>query len=154
MITLCHGDIFDSGAEALVVPVNCVGVAGAGLAKEFAKRFPAWAECYKIACRKNGAHPELSVFWPHNDTARPIIISFPTKKHWRDKSDIEMIKRGVWRLIPEVVNMGIESIAIPALGCGLGGLKWEDVWPILEQFGLAMTDTVVMVYAPLEGAQA
>jgi len=40
MITTKHGSIFDSRAQVLVCPVNCVGVMGKGLALEFKKRRP------------------------------------------------------------------------------------------------------------------
>ena len=41
MIKLVNdGNIFDSKCDALVCPVNCMGVMGRGLALEFKKRYP------------------------------------------------------------------------------------------------------------------
>lgn len=60
------------------------------------------------------------------------IVNFPTKRHWRDKSRIEDIQSGLRALIEDVRRLGIRSIAVPPLGCGLGGLNWRDVRPMIE----------------------
>ena len=47
MFDTSYYDIFDSSAQCLVNPVNCVGVAGAGLAKKFRHHFPENFEAYR-----------------------------------------------------------------------------------------------------------
>jgi O-acetyl-ADP-ribose deacetylase (regulator of RNase III) len=61
------------------------------------------------------------------------IINFPTKYHWREKSDYGQIQIGLARLRRVVEQRAIGSIAIPALGCGLGGLDWDKVEPMIEE---------------------
>lgn len=125
-------NIFDSNAQALVNPVNCVGVMGAGLARQFAKRYPKMLREYQEVCRDGELKPGLMhVYRLHNQR---YIINFPTKNHWREKSRLEYIVSGLEELSVVLQEYMIDSIAIPALGCGLGGLDWEDVRPLLEGF--------------------
>lgn len=133
MITLVQGSIFKSDAEAITNPVNCIGVSGAGLAKQFKERFPQIEKPYQDACKRRdcklgGAYPmrletETNPLW---------IVFFPTKFHWRDKSHLIDIKSGLVSLVDKMVKHKIGSIAIPALGCGLGGLEWPAVKSLIE----------------------
>lgn len=159
MITHTTGDIFRANVEALVNPVNCVGVAGRGLALEFRKRFPENFAFYQKACCEGEiapgrVHLVARPFPPVPRTAHwpKRIVNFPTKRHWRDTSRLEDIEAGLLDLTAAVRSWGIRSIAIPALGCGLGGLDWSDVRPRIElafvNAGLSAVD--VRLYGPRE----
>jgi O-acetyl-ADP-ribose deacetylase (regulator of RNase III) len=126
-----RGDILDARAEALVNPVNCVGVMGAGLAKEFAARYPEMLQSYRHACRRRFLLPGSVHVYEVPFTLR-YIINFPTKDRWREPSTLEYIEQGLVALVNEVRFREIRSIAIPALGCGLGGLRYTDVRPRIE----------------------
>jgi O-acetyl-ADP-ribose deacetylase (regulator of RNase III) len=76
------------------------------------------------------------------------IVNFPTKRHWRSKSRIEDIESGLHALADEIQRLGIRSIAVPALGCGNGGLDWQDVRPRIEAVLGVLPDVEVLVYAP------
>lgn len=128
MIEFRQGGIFESGAEALVNPVNCVGVMGKGLALQFKKQYPDNFRFYAAAC-KSGNVRTGQVFVFEKD--EKYIINFPTKQHWRDPSRIEYIKSGLQDLAEAVRVMGIKSVALPMLGCGLGGLNWVEVKPLI-----------------------
>jgi len=151
LIHITDGDLFASGAEAFVNPVNCVGVAGKGLALEFKRRFPDNYAAYRLACEEAALRVgrpvvfELPVMRPRR---RPwFIINFPTKDHWRRPSRLEWIESGLEFLLADVRQLSILSIAMPALGCGLGGLPWSEVRPLIEHFALS-TRAQVMVFAP------
>jgi transposase-like protein len=62
------------------------------------------------------------------------LLLFPTKKHWRSPSKIEYIEAGLKKFVKYYDKFGIESIAFPKLGCGNGGLDWEIVKPIMEEY--------------------
>ena len=123
-------DIFASQCDALVNPVNCVGVMGKGLALAFKKHYPEMFATYKNDCISK----EISMGRPYmyHMPVTPHIICFPTKNHWREKSNLLDIECGLGNLFYSAcLQWDINSIAIPALGCGEGGLLWEDVLPII-----------------------
>lgn len=117
MIEYSNGSIFDADVEVLVNPVNCVGVMGAGLAKEFKVRYPLHHMEYVRACgikfiKLGKVYPTLR--------ANKMIIMFPTKHHWKHRSILQDVIEGCEDLVKVIQHYGIESIAIPALGCGFG----------------------------------
>lgn len=109
--------------EVLVNPVNCVGVMGRGLALEFKQRYPAMFKSYKEECDLK--HIKIGKVWLFGEN--PIIVCFPTKLHWRDPSKIEWIEQGLIDLRQQILAYGIQSINLPMLGCGLGGLNEVEV---------------------------
>ncbi|MDZ4708053.1 MAG: macro domain-containing protein [Saprospiraceae bacterium] len=130
MIHFVKGNIFDSKTEALVNAVNTVGVMGKGIALEFKNRYPENYKMYKTACddRTLKIGNVLSVKEGDGKT----IINFPTKQHWKDASEYHYIKLGLRALKENIQEHKIKSIALPALGCGLGGLKWDTVKSMIE----------------------
>jgi hypothetical protein len=79
---------------------------------------------------------------------RRYIINFPTKRHWKSPSRLADIEAGLSDLVRVVVEHGITSIAIPALGCGNGGLDWRKVQPLIEQACARMPDVRSVIFAP------
>lgn len=146
--------IFDVEAEALVNPVNTAGVMGKGLALAFKRRFRDNFNLYWSACQQGevevGRMFVTQDEYP-SDTAPRWIINFPTKEHWKDKSQIEWIEQGLEDLVRVIKEEGIRSIAIPALGAGLGGLEWEAVRHrmIVALYPLRGVD--IMIFEPQAG---
>jgi O-acetyl-ADP-ribose deacetylase (regulator of RNase III) len=127
------GDILKADVEALVNTVNCVGVMGRGVALQFKNRFPANFKAYKAACDRGEVQPGRMMVYDLGQLNSPrYIVNFPTKRHWKGKSRIEDIESGLVALKAEIESRGIESIALPPLGCGLGGLDWSEVRPKIE----------------------
>jgi O-acetyl-ADP-ribose deacetylase (regulator of RNase III) len=159
MITDRTGSIFDSHADALVVPVNCVGVAGKGLALEFKRRWPEWFRAYRAACetRDPGRLIAGRVFAYFVPSGGPWIIALPTKDHWRRPPDLGLINLGLNSLRRWLIaNPQVETIAVPALGCGLGGLEWTRVKPLIENWldlGSPGSGVRVLLYEPQESPQ-
>ncbi len=150
MIKLTQGDILKADAEALVNTVNCVGVMGRGLALQFKKAFPDNFKQYKTLCDKKELRPgKLSVHHLNSWHNPQYVINFPTKRHWKDKSRMEDVEDGLEALVEEVRQRGIHSIAIPPLGCGLGGLRWTDVRSRIEAAFKEMKDVKVLLYEPM-----
>ena len=132
MIVETGQSIFDVAADALINPVNCVGVMGAGLALAFKERFPHCWDPYSRACREMTPRPGTLLYVPPVAES-PGIICFPTKDDWRDPSRIQWIDDGLSFLVAHADSWGIRSVAIPQLGCGLGGLPWAEVRPVIEK---------------------
>lgn len=143
MIWYRQGNIFESKAAALVNPVNCVGVSGKGLALEFKRRFPDSFEAYRTACIMRSIKVgKVYPFWDNT----VWIVNFPTKRDWRKPSQIDWIRWGLADLRDWLAENHVQSVAIPALGCGLGGLAWEDVKKEIENF--LSNSCEVFVYGP------
>ena len=149
MIESTQGDLFEADAEALVNTVNCVGVMGRGIALQFKKTFPENFKQYKKQCDAKTLVPgTMFVFDTGSMFGQRYIINFPTKNHWRGKSKIADIESGLTALIDEVRSRKIKSIAIPPLGCGLGGLNWNEVRPLIEEAFAELPDVQVLLYEP------
>jgi len=149
MIILTQGDILSADAEALVNTVNCVGVMGRGIALQFKKVFPDNFKHYKAACDKKELRPGKMFVHDLNSWHNPrYVINFPTKRHWKGKSRMGDIEAGLQTLAEEVLQRGIRSIAIPPLGCGLGGLHWADVRSKIEETFKDLTDVQILLYEP------
>lgn len=124
MIEFVKGDLFKSKADALVNPVNCEGVMGKGLAKEFRLRWPEMFLDYQERCARRELLPGSTVLF---SKTFPNIILFATKGAWRNPSKYEYIETGLENLKEGLRIWNLKRIAMPAVGCGLGGLKWPQV---------------------------
>ncbi len=149
MINYTKGNIIQADVEALVNTVNTVGVMGKGIALAFKKAFPNNFKTYRQLCKdKKFDIGELLI--TNTDQIRPkFIINFPTKKHWRSRSKIEFIEIGMKKLVKEIKEKQIKSIAIPPLGCGNGGLNWNEVKTvILRELKEVDKDVEVIIFEP------
>lgn len=149
MIQYITGNILDSSAQALVNTVNTMGVMGKGIALQFKKAYPNNYKAYQKACKNNQLHVgKMFVTLDSNITSgERIIINFPTKTSWKKPSEYKYIEDGLENLVELINYKKIESIAIPPLGAGNGGLNWEKVKKIIEQ-KLENLNVAIYVYEP------
>jgi len=149
MIQNATGNLLEADAEALVNTVNCVGFMGKGIALQFKQAWPENFEAYAKACTAGQVRPGRMFIWETGRMINPkFIINFPTKRNWRGKSRIEDIKSGLRALIVDVRRLGIRTIAVPPLGCGNGGLDWQEVRPLIEEAFAEVPDVNVFLYSP------
>lgn len=139
-----NGDIFKSKCEALVNPVNIKGIMGKGLALAFKTKYPAHFENYKRACQ-NGEMTTDKVL-AYQEINGPMIICLATKADWRDSSKIEYVSAGLDDLVKQIKTLGIRSVAIPKLGCGLGGLDWNKIRPLIVEKMSSLDGLNVEIY--------
>ncbi|WP_312694102.1 macro domain-containing protein [Caproiciproducens sp.] len=142
MITYLKGDLFNSPAQVLVNTVNTVGVMGKGVALEFKKRYPNMFRSYQRICEDKSFDIGKLFLWKGTDK---WVLLFPTKKHWKNPSRLEYIELGLQKFVDNWQRLGIESIAFPRLGCGNGGLNWDEVRPIMEKY-LKLLPLQVFIY--------
>jgi len=143
------GNLLEAKTEALTNAVNTVGVMGKGIALQFKKAFPNNYDIYKEACKNDDiAIGKLLVYKEVSTEGEKFIINFPTKKHWRAKSKIEYIEAGLIDLVKVIETYQIKSIAIPPLGCGNGGLDWNEVLPLIEKYLADLEDIEILIYQP------
>lgn len=138
MIQIIHKDLLKSNCNFIVHQVNCQGKMGKGLALQVAKRFPHVAHCYKdkVACAKEnhisllGQIQVVSIVGKDNQY---IVNLFGQNNYGNGThTDLTALRRGLLKVRTIAEPYGL-SVAIPyGIGCGLGGEKWENVYPIIE----------------------
>lgn len=164
-LSLVKGDMFFSRMQTLTVSVNTVGVMGKGLASRAKYQFPDVYVKYQDLCKNKTLKMgkpylykrEISLDYILADESerltnlnlRTWFLLFPTKTDWRNMADLSGIEEGLKWLVNNYKKEAISSLAIPALGCGLGGLSWGVVGPILCRY-LQKLDIPVKLYLPVE----
>ncbi len=132
MIHLVDVDIFTLKVDAIVNPINSDGVMGKGLALQFKKLYPEMFKKYQTLCIQGKLDiGKLFVYTDSQDYK--YIVNLPTKKQWRLASKLHYIDEGLYKLAKFISEKQVMSIAIPALGCGCGQLKWEDVYACIQR---------------------
>lgn len=146
MIIYTTGDLLKSSADALVNTVNCEGYMGKGIAYQFKMQFPNNNKDYVKACKTG----ELQIGKLHYfEEDGKVIINFPTKNKWRAKSKIEYVEKGLDELVKLIERKNLQSIAIPPLGSGNGGLVWNEVKSVIEKKLSAVDENVqILIYEP------
>ena len=142
------GDLLAADVDALVNPVNCVGAMGKGLALQFKRAYPGNYDAYVKACRRGDVRPGRMFTYETGKEGPRLVVNFPTKRHWKDSSRIEDIEAGLRGLAWEIATRGIRSVALPAVGCGLGGLDWTEVCERIESTLGGLGAVRVVVYEP------
>lgn len=149
MIETTQGNLLEADAEALVNTVNCVGVMGKGIALQFKQAFPENFSLYARVCKEGRMLPGNVLVFETGGMVNPkYIINFPTKRHWKGKSKMEDIDAGLMDLVAQIKHHRIQSVAIPPLGAGLGGLNWADVKPRIEKAFAGLPDVSVLMFEP------
>lgn len=143
------GNLLTADVDALVNTVNTVGVMGKGIALQFKRAFPDNYLRYRAACERGELRlGHMFVVDTGMLGPRRHVINFPTKRHWRTPSRLEDIGSGLGDLVRVVRDLGITSVAVPALGCGNGGLDWGVVRPMIEQAFARVPDVRAVLFAP------
>jgi hypothetical protein len=105
---------------------------------------------YQAACKRGEVRPGQPDLWRDGER---LILNLPTKDDWMEPSTIEFVEAGLKAIRTHWKEWGITSMALPALGCGLGGLEWTLVKPLIENF-LGDLPIDIEVFEPLPGGPA
>lgn len=130
-------NLLASGADCLVNATNTLGVMGAGIARQFALRWPEMYADYQRAAEAG----ELQVGRVHawfnpaateedaEDGEPDWIVNLHTMVEPGQHARYSYVVRGLLDLAERLGSeLGdVETIAVPALGCGIGGLEWSTV---------------------------
>lgn len=142
--------LFDMDTDAIVNTVNCKGVMGKGIALEFKRRYPRSYCVYREACKDGKLRPGMVLYVPGTGGERNII-HFPTKDHWIAPARLKWIHDGLQYLSTHYQDWGLQSIAMPQLGCGFGGLNWHKVGPLVhDAFDDEPLEVVVSIFTVVQ----
>ncbi len=150
LVLLDKGNIFSASAQVIVNPVNTQGVMGAGLAKKFKEYYPEMFKEYKQRCDSGRLILGQIHCWfdmSEDKTMSRYICNLPTKDDWRLPSEYLFVEMGLVSLRKWMLSEGLTGVAMPALGCGLGGLDFDKVLEIIHHV-FDDYDITVIVYKP------
>lgn len=127
------GNLWTYPADVRVITTNgtvkkngeCV--MGRGCALEAKKKYPTLPKLLGQVIVGIGNEP----FWFPLASADAPLVTFPVKHNWHERADIELIKSSAEK-IANMRALEERTIVLPRPGCGNGGLRWEDVKPVLE----------------------
>lgn len=143
-------DMFAVGADAIVIPTNCLGVHGAGLALAAKERWPTSCANYTRQCKDGLIAP--GSLWAETTAVggAPLRVLFvATKDHWKHPSRMEWVIDGINAIVEWATLERPKVLAVAAIGCGHGQLAWGDVLPTMLEAFSALPGTInVMVFAP------
>jgi O-acetyl-ADP-ribose deacetylase (regulator of RNase III) len=143
------GSLLDAPVDALVNAVNTVEIMGNGLALQFKQAYPGNFRAYQAACRNGEVRLGRMFVYEIGVPGQPrCLINFPTKGHWRANSKLSDIRTGLADLRQVILDRGVTSIAVPPLGCGNGGLSWQDVQPLIVEILGGLPDVSVLLDPP------
>jgi O-acetyl-ADP-ribose deacetylase (regulator of RNase III) len=149
VITEASGNLLTADADALVNTVNTVGVMGKGIALQFKRAYPEMFKDYARAAKAGEVRLGEMHIWPTGLMTGPrYIINFPTKGHWKSSSKLADVECGLDDLVNVIRRLEIQSIAVPPLGCGHGGLDWNVVGPLIRRRLAEVPDVDVQLFAP------
>lgn len=134
-VTEHQGDLFAAeGLDALGHGCNCKGVMGAGIAVQFKKRYPNMFQKYRTMCDAGTMLPGDVMPWRTMD-GRPVrfVYNLMSQKNPGADARIEWLQLSVRHMLEHAALVGVQTIGLPQIGCGIGGLKWPDVKKVLEQ---------------------
>jgi O-acetyl-ADP-ribose deacetylase (regulator of RNase III) len=150
-VEFTRGDILNTDADYLVIPVNCVGKPGKGLAQQWAQNAPTeMLQWYIRTCARGDFHPGQILHWEDS-----TYILAATKDHWIKPSQYDWIEEILVSLRDLAINKKMwtldrgdltpKTIAVPKLGCGLGRLDWRIVKGMMVEH-LTQVPTIFRIY--------
>ncbi|MFT3768338.1 MAG: macro domain-containing protein [Minicystis sp.] len=148
MIEAGRGDLLKTRADALVNPVNTTGLMDTGLALQFKGAFPDNFNAFRIACVTGKVQVGQVFAFALGATPPRYILNVAIKAHARSSTSPAYIEAGLADLVAHVKRLGIQSVAVPALGCDPGGLQWRNVRPRIEAAFAPLPDVKVVLFAP------
>lgn len=128
------GDIFAiKGVYSYAHGCNCAGAMGKGIALQFKKKFPEMYLIYKEMCKEGKFNPGEVYDY---DYGEGHVYNLGTQKTWKTPAKMEYIRESLSKML-EIASLNkIETIALPAIGAGLGGLEWNDVKELMRNISL------------------
>ena len=150
MIREVKGDILLSDCQVIAHGVSPNDDFHTGLAHQLREQWPSMAKDFKHFCRIK--HPKPGEIWIWSGVGAKRIVCLMTQEaaygHGGSPgiAHLEFVNHALRELARWLSEEKIESLALPKLATGVGGLAWEDVFPLIKQH-LGNLDVRVDIYA-------
>lgn len=145
MLVLRTGNIFGSGCQAFINPVNCKGIIGPGIAKQFNLLYPEIYPGYYEACKNNLVYPGSILPTKTVHQIPKWILNFAIKEDWRKPSNLNWIEKGLENLVNVSKSLHLELVAFPALNWEKENLSWPDVYRLMYKH-LSLPEVKYFIY--------
>jgi O-acetyl-ADP-ribose deacetylase (regulator of RNase III) len=139
MIKEVSGDLLLSNATAIAHGVAPFDHFDSGLALSLREEYPSMFKDFKHYCKLENPEPGEAWIWSGVGGKRIInlLTQAPAPGHGHGghpgAATITNVNHALHALKKIIQKEGIKSVAIPRLATGVGGLKWEDVFPLIQQ---------------------
>jgi O-acetyl-ADP-ribose deacetylase (regulator of RNase III) len=141
-----EGDLFAMDVDAIGHGVNCKGLMGAGIAKPFREKFPLMYEEYALMCQAKDFHPG-DVFKYYVGDGRWVYNLASQNKPGAD-ADLGWLMQAAHTMMVHAHRYGVQEIALPQIGCGIGGLDYRDVRKVLSDVSGGWSPDLTVVILP------
>lgn len=140
-----EGDLFDADTPAIGHGVNLAGVMGGGIARVFANRYPEMVPTYRQACLDGTL--QLGGFQRFDADDGRLIYNLASQDRPGADARYQALRDAVGAALADLLGLGISELALPRIGCGIGGLKWEWVQASLDKVS-RVYQCQITVYTP------
>ncbi len=147
MITEVTGDILLSQAQAIAHGIAPHDDFKQGLALSLREQWPGMYKDFRHYCQTY--NPKPGTLWSWKGPGSPIIVNLFTQEPAEDhrgrpgKATVPYLNHVLQALKKELKAQQIQSLALPRLATGVGGLSWEEVRPLIAQ---TLGDAGIPVY--------
>jgi O-acetyl-ADP-ribose deacetylase (regulator of RNase III) len=132
------GNIFKiEGVENYAHGCNCAGAMGKGIAVQFKEKFPEMYKRYKNMCSTGQFN--LGDVFAYN-YGNGFVFNLGTQATWLTKATIKAIEQSLKKMLQFAAENRVKNIALPKIGAGLGGLKWESVKALINEIAIEYPD--------------
>jgi O-acetyl-ADP-ribose deacetylase (regulator of RNase III) len=131
-LTLHTGDLFTTTADGIAHGINTAGVMGSGIAPYFKRRYDGMFDAYRVLCLNGHLHGGETFIWQAPEVT---VYNIASQEEPGRNASLPFLEQGVRAALIHADAHGVKTIALPRIGCGIGGLDWADVEPVLR--GLA-----------------
>lgn len=136
------GDIFQTEIKIIGHGCNCWGYMGSGIAGQMSKRYPTMYNSYRAKCNSEQFNPGSCWVWTNPDPKEHSIANLGTQLEPGNCATLEYVQQSLEKLL----DSEPEAIALPHIGAGIGGLKWEDVKSLIEDLAVKYPKTKIVIY--------
>jgi O-acetyl-ADP-ribose deacetylase (regulator of RNase III) len=149
MIKEIHGDILLSKAEAIAHSVAPMDHFDSGLALKLREDYPSMVKDFRHWCQV--FHPKLGEIFLWQSAEKKKVFSMLLQEQSAHAgghpgaASLSSVRHGLKNLAKQLEKYEVKSLALPRITTGVGGMKWDEVYPLIKEH-LDGLETEVMVY--------